>query len=147
MQTDYFMYLPGDILTKVDRATMSASLEGREPLLDYQLAELAFRMPVDWKISSKQRKRVLKDLAFEYLPRDLLDRPKKGFSVPYFRWLKGDLKYLLDEHLSKNALLKLGILCPSTVGKIVTRFLEGDPRVNVTIWNLLMFQMWCKRWL
>lgn len=147
MQTDYFMYLPGDILTKVDRATMSASLEGREPLLDYQLAELAFRMPVDWKISSKQRKRVLKDLAFDYLPRDLLDRPKKGFSVPYFRWLKGDLKYLLDEHLSKNALLKFGILCPRTVGEIVARFLDGDPRVNVTIWNLLMFQMWCKRWL
>jgi hypothetical protein len=87
MHMDYLHYLPGDILTKVDRATMSASPEGREPLLDYQLAELSFRMPIDWKMRGSQRKRILKDVTEKLVPRSLLNRPKKRFSVPYASWL------------------------------------------------------------
>jgi asparagine synthetase B (glutamine-hydrolysing) len=147
MQTDYLMYLPGDILTKVDRATMSVSLEGREPLLDYRLAELAFAMPLAWKIDGNQRKKIFKEIAFSCIPRELLDRPKKGFSVPYYRWLKTDLKYLIDEHLSAKALRRHQILETKSVEGIVRRFLSDDRRVNVMTWNLLMFQMWCDRWM
>ena len=147
MQMDYLHYLPGDILTKVDRATMSVSLEGREPLLDYRLAELAFRMPMDWKISGSERKRVLKAATQRLVPRALLDRPKKGFSVPYASWLRGKLKNLLDENLSQAAVKRHGILNYEQVQRVEQRFLQGDDKANVPIWNLLMFQMWCNRWL
>jgi asparagine synthase (glutamine-hydrolysing) len=147
MQMDYLHYLPGDILTKVDRATMSVSLEGREPLLDYRLAELAFRMPMDWKIRGSERKRILKSATQKLVPRELLDRPKKGFSVPYAGWLRGRLKCLLDENLSAAAVGRHGILNYKQVQQVERRFLRGDDKANVPVWNLLMFQMWCNRWL
>jgi asparagine synthase (glutamine-hydrolysing) len=147
MQMDYLLYLPGDILTKVDRATMSVSLEGREPLLDYQLAELAFRMPMNWKIRGSERKRILKTVTEQHIPRSLLDRPKKGFSIPYAGWLRGKLKHLLDENLSQSSVMRHGILNPNQVDRICQRFLKGDATTNAPVWNILMFQMWCNRWL
>jgi hypothetical protein len=147
MQMDYLLYLPGDILTKVDRATMSVSLEGREPLLDYQLAELTFRMPMNWKIRGSERKRILKTVTEQHIPRSLLDRPKKGFSIPYAGWLRGKLKHLLDENLSQSSVMRHGILNPNQVDRICQRFLKGDATTNAPVWNILMFQMWCNRWL
>ncbi len=97
---DYKTYLPDDILTKVDRATMSVSLEGREPLLDYRLAEFTARLPSEFKIKGSERKRIFKSVAHRYIPKQMLDRPKKGFSVPYFTWLRNDLRDLLEHHLS-----------------------------------------------
>jgi asparagine synthase (glutamine-hydrolysing) len=141
------LYLPGDILTKVDRATMSVSLEGREPLLDYQLAELAFRMPMDWKIRGSERKRILKTVTERHIPRSLLDRPKKGFSIPYAGWLRGRLRNLLDENLSNSSVRRHGILNPKQVDQVCQRFLKGDATTNAPVWNILMFQMWCNRWL
>ena len=143
---DYKTYLPDDILTKVDRATMSVSLEGREPLLDYRLAEFAARLPSAFKITESERKHLLKTLTHRYVPQKLLDRPKKGFSVPYFRWLRGDLKYLLDEYLSPSVIRSQGVLNPTFVVDFRRRFAQGDDLSNVGMWNLLMFQMWQCRW-
>ncbi|MFN6401093.1 MAG: asparagine synthase (glutamine-hydrolyzing) [Planctomycetota bacterium] len=147
MQMDYLHYLPGDILTKVDRATMSVSLEGREPLLDYRLAELAFQMPMDWKIQGSKRKRILKDATERLVPRSLLDRPKKGFSVPYSQWLRGGMRNLLEENLSESSIKRHGILSHKQVFETKQRFLGGDKKTDVSVWNLLMFQLWCDRWL
>lgn len=147
MQMDYLHYLPGDIMTKVDRATMSVSLEGREPLLDYRLAELSFKMPFDWKIRGAQRKRILKEATERLVPRSLLDRPKKGFSVPYSHWLRGGMQTLLEENLSQSSVKRHGILNCKQVLETKQRFLSGDNKTNVSVWNLLMFQLWCDRWL
>ena len=147
MQMDYLHYLPGDILTKVDRATMSVSLEGREPLLDYRLAELAFQMPMDWKMHEANRKRILKDATERLVPRSLLDRPKKGFSVPYAQWLRGGMRKLLDENLRESSIKRHGLLNQRKVLETKKRFLSGDSKTNVPVWNLLMFQLWCDRWL
>ncbi len=146
LAVDYKTYLPDDILTKVDRATMSVSLEGREPLLDYRLAEFAARLPSTFKVTDSERKKLLKDLTHRYIPQELLNRPKKGFSVPYFRWLRGELKYLVDEYLSPSLLRSQGVLNPAFVIDFKRRFDQGDDRTNIGMWNLLMFQMWQSRW-
>ena len=87
MLADYLGYLPDDILVKVDRATMSTSLEGREPLLDHRIFEFAARLPLSYKVGDGTSKRILKDIVHEYVPKSLLDRPKRGFSIPLNKWL------------------------------------------------------------
>ena len=146
LAVDYKSYLTDDILTKVDRATMSVSLEGREPLLDYRIAEFAAQMPSEFKIRDGERKYILKLLAHRLLPKELLDRPKKGFSVPYFHWLRTDLKHLVDEFLCPTRIAREGILNPAFVQQLTREFLRGNRRTNVRLWNLLVFQMWLQRW-
>lgn len=146
LAVDYKTYLPDDILTKVDRATMSVSLEGREPLLDYRLAEFTARLPSEFKIKGSERKRIFKSVAHRYIPKQMLDRPKKGFSVPYFAWLRSDLRDLLEHHLSTTQVDRFGVLNSRFVGRFKKRFLAGDTKTNVGVWNLLMFQMWMDRW-
>lgn len=143
---DYKTYLPDDILTKVDRATMSVSLEGREPLLDYRLAEFAARLPSQFKISGTERKHILKRIAHEYLPEKLLNRPKKGFSLPYYRWLRNDLRGLVNDLLEPGRIRRQGVLNASFVEKYKKMFFSGNEKTNVGMWNLLMFQMWMERW-
>ncbi|MGN6545247.1 MAG: asparagine synthase (glutamine-hydrolyzing) [Aureliella sp.] len=143
---DYKTYLPDDILTKVDRATMAVSLEGREPLLDHRLAEFTARLPSEFKISGTERKYILKRIAHKHLPEPLLNRPKKGFSVPYFRWLRSDLKSLVDHLLEPRRIQRQGILNAPYVEKYKKMFFTGNEKTNVGMWNLLMFQMWLERW-
>jgi asparagine synthase (glutamine-hydrolysing) len=104
LSTDYKTYLVDDILTKVDRATMAVSIEGREPLLDHRLIEFAAQLPLELKYKNKTQKYLLKQIAYKYLPKTLLDRPKSGFAIPLQKWFRTDLKYLLDEFLGEDLL-------------------------------------------
>jgi asparagine synthase (glutamine-hydrolysing) len=144
---DLHHYLPEDILTKVDRATMRASIEGREPLIDHRLVEFALGVPFRFKRGALGAKHLLRRLLYRHVPRALVDRPKKGFSVPLARWLRGELAPLLDEHLAPEAVAAHGLLDPGLVQGYLGRFRRGDPSVARKVWLLLAFEMWQRRWM
>lgn len=147
MGIDFKTYLPNDILTKVDRATMSASLEGREPLLDHRILEFAAQIPLEYKYDGITTKRILKDITHEYIPKKLMDRPKAGFSLPISKWLKEDLSYLIDEFLSEEALEKTGLFNTKYLTKQIQQFKQNNFHYTPFIWKLLMFQMWYAKWM
>ena len=147
MLVDFNSYLPNDILTKVDRATMSTSLEGREPFLDHQIAEFAAQLPLNFKTNGQTGKIILKDIVHGYVSKEIMDRPKAGFSLPIYSWLRGDLSYLIDDYLSKEAIAWSGIFNETEVWDRVEEFKRGKFHYSPTIWYLLMFQMWWKRWI
>lgn len=143
---DYITYLPDDILAKVDRAGMSVSLEGREPLLDHRLIQYAAQLPESFKMTSKNKKIILKDIVHKYVPKEMMERPKMGFGIPVFSWLRSDLKYYADEYLDKDSFAH-GLFKQEEVDKIISRFYNGDKNFNNPFWYLLMFQMWYKKWM
>lgn len=147
LSVDYRMYLQDDILTKVDRATMSVSLEGREPLLDHRLLEFAATLPDSFKMGNGVSKRILKDIVHEYVPEQMMNRPKAGFSLPIYSWLRNELSYLIDEHLSEKALAESDLFNVEFVTHLVTLFKSNKLYYSPLIWKLLMFQMWHKRWM
>lgn len=100
MAIDYKTYQLDDILTKVDRATMSVSLEGREPLLDYRVIDFVARLDPSLKINNGNKKYLLKQITHKYLPKEIMNRPKMGFGVPMFDWFKAELKDYLMTYLS-----------------------------------------------
>jgi asparagine synthase (glutamine-hydrolysing) len=146
MAVDYKTYLPNDILTKVDRATMSVSLEGREPLLDHRILEFAAQLPLEFKYDGITTKRILKDITHEYIPKSMMDRPKAGFSLPISKWLRDDLSYLIDENLSEEALKVSGLFDEKYLIQQIDLFKKGEFHYVTFIWKLLMFQMWYKKW-
>ena len=147
MAMDYRNYMQNDILVKVDRATMSASLEGREPLLDHRLIEYAAQLPISFKYDGTNRKKILKDIVHKYVPKDLMERPKTGFSLPIYSWLKGDLLSLLNDLLSEESIGKSGILKGKIVKNLKTEFLNNRLQDETIIWKILQFQMWYHRWM
>jgi asparagine synthase (glutamine-hydrolysing) len=147
MAVDYKTYLPNDILTKVDRATMSVALEGREPLLDHRILEFAAQLPLEFKYDGVTTKRILKDITHEYIPKTMMDRPKTGFSIPISKWLKEDLSYLVEENLSEKALAISGLFDEKYLSKQVEMYKEGNFHYTPFIWKLLMFQMWYAKWM
>ncbi len=134
------------LLVKVDRAAMGYSLEGREPLLDHHLMAFAASLPYAFKHNGQTSKRLLRDTVYKYVPKELMDRPKIGFDLPIYKWLKGELGYLLDESLNKEYIAKQGIFNPEYIQQIVNGFKNNSFRYNGLIWNLLVFQMWAKKW-
>ena len=146
MARDYSTYLKDDILVKVDRATMSAGLEGREPLVDHRLVEFVARLPFEFKFDGVQMKRPLRDIVHKYVPSTMMDRPKVGFSLPIYKWLRGDLASLLDEFCSPAALRETGFLNEPFVSRQVGLFRKGQLHYSPMIWRLLMLQMWCRQW-
>jgi asparagine synthase (glutamine-hydrolysing) len=147
MCADYYNYLEGDILTKVDRATMSASLEGREPFLDHRLVEFTATLPMQFKFDGKVRKKILKDIVHEYIPENMMERKKTGFSLPIHKWLREDLSFLIDENLSRRELAISGLLNDTFIETQVTLFKKNKLHYFTLIWKLLMFQMWYKKWM
>ncbi len=145
--TDYLNYLPNDILTKVDRATMSVSLEGREPLLDHRIFEFTAMLPLDFKFKNGNGKLVLKDILHDFVPNKIMDRPKSGFSVPLKYWLKNDLSFLLSEYLSIEALEQSCIFNKNFIVQQLELFRQDKLHYFPLIWKLLMFQMWFKQWI
>lgn len=144
---DYKTYQFDDILTKVDRATMSVSLEGREPLLDYRIIDFVARINPSLKINNGNKKYLLKKITHKYLPKGLMDRPKMGFGVPVFDWFKDELKDYLMEYLSEERLKQGGIFNVQAVTNLRDRYLAGlDVNIN-QIWFLLMFEMWREKWM
>ena len=147
MAIDYKTYQLDDILSKVDRATMSVSLEGREPLLDYNVINFVARLDPSLKIRNGNKKYLLKEIVHKYLPKEIMDRPKMGFGVPIFNWFKDELKDYLNIYLDEQRVAKEGIFQPGMVVKIRDKYLKGE-NVNINkIWFLLMFEMWMERWM
>ena len=140
MIIDFLTYLPNDILTKVDRATMSVSLEGREPLLDNKMIEYAASLPIEFKIE----KRILKDILANYIPRKMFERKKTGFGIPINDWLRNELRYLIDYYFSEIFLEKIEFLDKQLLLNLKERFLTGknDDR---KIWTVLMFLIWYEK--
>jgi len=146
MYLDLMTYLPEDILTKVDRSTMSVGLEARAPLLDYRVAELAFRIPLDMKLRDGQQKWLLKQLLRRYLPDPLIYRPKQGFGAPVGGWLKGALRDWAQQQLDPARLAREGHFQPGPIATIWREFLAGRRKWHTHLWNVLMFQTWLE-WL
>lgn len=140
-------YLPGDVLAKVDRATMSHSIEGREPMLDHRLVEFAFSLPYRLRRGPLGSKHLLRKVLYRHVPRELVDRPKMGFATPLERWMSGGLKPLVDHHLDLRRIIDQGLLNPAMVNTVRGRFEAGDPFSVQRVWLLLAFQLWHERWM
>ncbi len=145
MAIDYKLFMNDDVLTKVDRATMSASLEGREPLLDHRIIEYLARVPVDVKYKNKEGKYLLKQILYKYLPKEMTDRPKSGFQIPLNEWLRGELKSLVIKYLDDSELDK-NIFDINKINYLKEKFFQGED-LGTTIWFILMYQMWKVKWL
>lgn len=143
---DLHHYLPGDILTKVDRATMAVGIEGREPLLDHRLVEFAFGLPFHLRRGAAGPKHLLREVLYRYVPRAYLDRPKQGFSIPMQRWL-GEMRQLLDQYLDPRLIAAQGVLDARLVDRALAHFRAGDCLAWRRVWSLLAFQMWYARWM
>lgn len=147
MLWDLKYYLPEDILTKVDRATMSTSLEGRDPFLDHRIVEFALRLPMELKYRRGRMKYLLRKLLSRYLPDRLFERPKQGFAVPIYSWLHEDLMHLVDQHLSRESLADQNEIDPDVVLRTVSDFKGRKGSVAVDrLWLILVFMMWRKRY-
>jgi len=147
MAIDYQTYLVDDILQKVDRATMTASLEGREPFLDHRVIEWAATLPDEFKYSNGEKKFILKEIVHQYIPKALMDRPKMGFAIPIANWMKEDLRDLVEDHLNEEMIKEQGIFQWEYVHKLKRDFFGGKKEFDVKLWYLLMFQMWYRRWM
>jgi len=148
MAIDYQTYLHDDILQKVDRASMSVSLEAREPFLDHRIIELAARLPDNFKYHNGIKKYILREIVHQYVPAEMMDRPKMGFAVPIEKWLRSELKDSTLHHLSDEEIAKQGIFNVEGVKKLRDLFFrDGKTEYATKIWHLLMFQLWYRKWM
>jgi asparagine synthase (glutamine-hydrolysing) len=143
---DLLAYLPEDILTKVDRASMAFGLEARVPLLDHRVVALAWRLPPSFKYAPGTSKRVLRAVLARYVPPALFERPKRGFEVPLAAWLRGPLREWADDLLSEAALAEGGVLSPAPVRAAWAAHRSGRAELHNPLWAVLMFQQWRRRW-
>lgn len=144
---DYETYLLNDILVKVDRSTMRYSLEGREPLLDHRLVEFAANLPDDFKIKDGVNKYILKDIVHDFLPKEMMERPKMGFAAPVDTWLRTNLKDQLNFYLSETYIKEQNIFAYTAVSKIKNDFVENRNKYALKLWYILVFQMWYDKWM
>lgn len=149
MLLDMDTYLPGDILCKVDRASMKYSLECRCPILDTKVMEFSYRIPHQYKYAGGDKKHILKDIAYDYIPKELLDRPKVGFGVPLDKWLRGPLKEQLLDYSSYEYLKKQNIFDAAYVSDMIQRYVvtgDAGPATGANYsklsWSFFVFQQW-----
>lgn len=143
---DYKTYLPDDILVKVDRASMAVSLEGRDPLLDHKIMEYVASLPVDLKYKNGVTKYILRKILYKYVPQKLLERPKWGFSIPLEKWLRGDLRFLLNQYLNKERIKQEGIFNWRVIEEEKKQFLGKGIDYADHLWLLIAFAMWREKW-
>lgn len=147
LMVDYQTYMSDNILTKVDRATMSVGLEGREPFLDYNIIEFAAQLPTHFKYRDGEQKWVLKQITHKYLPKAMMNRPKMGFSPPVTEWFRAELKDYFMEYLSHERLTSEGLFNADEVVKMRDEYLVGKNVSVKKLWYILMFELWYERWM
>jgi asparagine synthase (glutamine-hydrolysing) len=142
LDVDVNSYLPGDLLTKMDIATMAYSLEGRSPLLDHELMELAASLPAELKAAGGQRKRILRSALRGWVPDEVLDAPKQGFELPTAQWFRGELRDYAREVLLDPATTARGWFREQEVSRLLDEHTAGSHDHNRRLWNLLMLELW-----
>jgi asparagine synthase (glutamine-hydrolysing) len=147
MAIDYQSYLMDDVLQKVDRASMAFGLEAREPFLDHHVIEWAAQLPDCFKYDAGVKKRILRDIVHDFIPKSAMDRPKMGFTVPIESWLSTTLRssvlhYLEDDFISRQAIFSIEF-----VRELKSKFYSGKKEYAFKLWYLLMFQMWYEKWM
>ena len=139
---DLNFYMAEDILTKVDRASMAVSLEVRAPFLDPRVAEFAAGLPLGYKLRGNKGKYILKKAVAPFLPKNILQRPKKGFGIPVAEWLKGRLNPLMHDLLAPERLKRQGLFNHTYVQKIIREHETNVASHHKQLWTLLVFQLW-----
>ena len=147
MAIDYQTYLVDDILQKVDRATMTASLEGREPFLDHRVIEYAAQLPDDFKYHNGIKKYILREIVHEFIPKEKMDRPKMGFAIPLASWMQNELKEMVEDYINEKNIREQGLFNWEAVNRLKVNFFSGKTEYDFKLWYLLMFQMWYERWM
>ena len=145
MAQDLVTYLPDDILTKVDRASMAVALEVRVPLLDHRVVEFAWSLPLEWKLGQQTGKQILRDILYHHVPKKLIERPKMGFAIPLEHWLRNDLKDWAEDLLDETKLEQQGFLNPKPIRKKWDEHLSGKADWQYHLWDVLMWQAWLQR--
>ena len=139
---DFNHYLKDDLLVKVDRASMQYSIESRVPLLDYRLVEFAYNLDPGLKIKDGTMKYLLKEVLYDYVPKQIFDRPKWGFSIPLVKWLRTDLKYLLDKYTGEEIISKYNVVNVAAVQKMKAQYLEGKDYLFNRLWLIIVLHWW-----
>lgn len=142
MLADTQRYLPNDILVKVDRASMSVSLETRVPFLSRRVFDFAWSLPLEYKVTPTYGKRVLRELLYRYVPREMVDRPKQGFGIPISEWLRTDLRDWAESLIDPTRLGREGFLDPKVVYSCWLEHVSGHRNRDTRLWAILMFQGW-----
>jgi len=146
IRSDFAAYLPGDLLVKVDIATMANSLELRSPMLDVNVVEWGVSLPRKYKIKGFETKHILKDVARSLVPADLIDRPKMGFGIPRADWLRTGMKELVIDTLTDTTATQRGWFNPNEVSKVIYAHMAGEDKDNL-LWPMLMLELWARTWL
>ena len=146
IRSDFSAYLPGDLLVKVDMATMANSLELRSPLLDVNVVEWGVSLPRKYKIKGFETKHILKDVARSLVPAELIDRPKMGFGIPRAEWLRTEMKEMVVDTLTDTTADQRGWFIPKEVKRVIDLHMGGQDK-DAILWPMLMLELWARTWL
>jgi asparagine synthase (glutamine-hydrolysing) len=146
IRSDIAAYLPGDLLVKVDIATMANSLELRSPMLDVNVVEWGLSLPRKYKIKGFETKHILKDVARSLVPAELIDRPKMGFGIPRAEWLRTGMKEMVIDTLIDTTATQRGWFKSAEVKNVIDTHMTGEDKDNL-LWPMLMLELWARTWL